>query len=132
MSYCYISIFWGNCFFVTNITKILTNNNTIFESYILSETDFTAVISSSTWPSNQYWVCFNNIKIDSYFMIELSNLIMYSLQYDMAIGLNPNLDKQNLIKERVKIQQDYARVDIYYQTLNLKSIKQSPTISVCI
>ena len=57
---------------------------------------------------------------------------MFSLQYDMAIGLNPNLDKRNLIKERVKIQQDYTRVDIYYQTLNLKSIKQAPTISVCI
>ena len=57
---------------------------------------------------------------------------MYSLQYDMAIGLNPNLDKQNLIKERVKIQQDYARVDIYYQTLNMKRIEQSPAISVCI
>ena len=50
----------------------------------------------------------------------------------MAIGLNPNLDKFNLKEEKEKIQQDYARVDIYYQTLNLKSIKQSPTISVCI
>ena len=60
---------------------------------------------------------------------------MYSLQYDMAIGLNPELidkNKEELEDVRVKIQQDYARVDIYYQTLNLKSIKQSPTISVCI
>ena len=48
----------------------------------------------------------------------------------MAIGLNPNLDKRNLIKERVKIQQDYTRVDIYYQTLNLKTIEQSPAVSV--
>ena len=32
--------------------------NSLFESY--SETDFTAVMSSSTWPSNQYWVCFND------------------------------------------------------------------------
>ena len=32
--------------------------NALFESY--SETDFTAVMSSSTWPSNQYWVCFND------------------------------------------------------------------------
>ena len=87
-------------------------------------------MSSSTWPSNQYWVCLNNIEY--HFMIQISNLNMYSLQYDMAIGLNPNLDKQNLIKERVKIQQDYARVDIYYQTLNLKRIEQSPAISVCI
>ena len=107
---------------------ILIKTIYLFESY--SETDFTAVISSSTWPSNQYWVCFNNIEY--YFMIQISNLNMFSLQYDMAIGLNPNLDKQNLIKERVKIQQDYARVDIYYQTLNLKRIEQSPAISVCI
>ena len=60
---------------------------------------------------------------------------MYSLQYDMAIGLNPELidkNKEELEDVRVKIQQDYARVDIYYQTLNLKTIKQSPTVSVCI
>ena len=50
----------------------------------------------------------------------------------MAIGLNPNLDKFNLKEEKEKIQQDYARVDIYYQTLNLKRIEQSPAISVCI
>ena len=53
----------------------------------------------------------------------------------MAIGLNPELidkNKEELEDVRVKIQQDYARVDIYYQTLNLKTIKQSPTVSVCI
>ena len=51
----------------------------------------------------------------------------------MAVGLNPDLinkNKNDLLDERVKIQQDYARVDIYYQTLNKKTIKQSPTISV--
>jgi len=71
------------------------------------ETDFTAVMSSSTWPSNQYW-------------------------YDMATSLNPELISKNrdeIEDVRVKIQQDYARVDIYYQTLNLKEIMQSPTIS---
>ena len=53
----------------------------------------------------------------------------------MATSLNPELISKNrdeIEDVRVKIQQDYARVDIYYQTLNLKSIKQSPTISVCI
>ena len=54
----------------------------------------------------------------------------------MAIGLNPDLinnkNYEEIKGERVKIQQDYARVDIYYQTLNLKTIKQSPTVSVCI
>ena len=53
----------------------------------------------------------------------------------MATSLNPELiskNKNEIEDVRVKIQQDYARVDIYYQTLNLKSIKQSPTISVCI
>ena len=60
----------------------------------------------------------------------------YFLQYDMAIGLNPDLinnkNFEEIKGERVKIQQDYARVDIYYQTLNLKTIMQSPTISVYI
>ena len=52
----------------------------------------------------------------------------------MAIGLNPDLinnkNYEEIKGERVKIQQDYARVDIYYQTLNLKTIEQSPTVSV--
>ena len=51
----------------------------------------------------------------------------------MAIGLNPNLiyrNKDDKEKEKVKIQEDYARVEIYYQTLNLKTIEQSPTVSV--
>ena len=35
-------------------------------------------------------------------------------------------------KAKVEIQQDYARVDVYYQTLNVKRIEQSSVISVCI
>ena len=31
---------------------------------------------------------------------------------------------------KAKIQQDYARVDIYYQTLDVKLISQIPAISV--
>ena len=53
----------------------------------------------------------------------------------MATSLNPELiskNKNEIEDVRVKIQQDYARVDIYYQTLNLKRIEQSPAISVCI
>ena len=53
----------------------------------------------------------------------------------MATSLNPELISKNrdeIEDVRVKIQQDYARVDIYYQTLNLKRIEQSPAISVCI
>ena len=31
---------------------------------------------------------------------------------------------------QAKIQQDYARVDVYFQTLNVRSIVQSPTYPV--
>ena len=34
------------------------NRNSIFVFH--SETDFSAVISSSTWPSKQYWVGINH------------------------------------------------------------------------
>ena len=58
----------------------------------------------------------------------------YSLQRDMAEGLNLGLiiDKKDENKEKEDLQQNYARVEIYYQTLNLKRIKQLPTVSVCI
>ena len=51
----------------------------------------------------------------------------------MAVGLNPNSTiNKNDDKIKAALQEDYARVEIYYQTLNLKTIRQSPTISVCI
>ena len=51
----------------------------------------------------------------------------------MAVGLNPDKTiNKNDDKIKAALQEDYARVEIYYQTLNLKTIKQSPTISVCI
>ena len=34
-------------------------------------------------------------------------------------------------KAKIEIQHDYARVDVYFQTLNVKKIEQSPVISVC-
>ena len=44
------------------------------------------------------------------------------------------LDSDPTQREKAKnfIQQDYARVDIYYQTLNVKDIKQSPVIGVSV
>ena len=59
------------------------------------------------------------------------------LQYDLAIDLgysNSEL-KGSPIKQaeaKAKVQQDYARVDVYFQTLNVKSIVQTPTYPVSI
>ena len=59
------------------------------------------------------------------------------LQYDLAIDLGySNSDlKGSPIKQaeaKAKVQQDYARVDVYFQTLNVKSIVQTPTYPVSI
>ena len=52
----------------------------------------------------------------------------------MAGRLYPDSSINGYDDDKIKetIQQNYARVEVYYQTLNLKTIKQSPTISVCI
>ena len=54
----------------------------------------------------------------------------------MAISIGYDLSEFNseFEREQVKnlLQQDYARVDIYYQTLNVKDIKQSPVIGVSV
>ena len=57
-------------------------------------------------------------------------------QYDMAISLqeiDDTIERQSKEGEKAKIeiQHDYARVDVYFQTLNVKKIEQSPVISVC-
>ena len=58
------------------------------------------------------------------------------LQRDLALSIGYDLSKfdSEFEREQVKnlIQQDYARVDIYYQTLNVKDIKQSPVIGVSV
>ena len=46
------------CKYVWKNSEKIYNPNSIFVSH--SETDFSAVISSSTWPSKQYWVGINH------------------------------------------------------------------------
>ena len=59
-------------------------------------------------------------------------------QMDMAKDLGYDQKKltQGMPHEKLSIQsdlqEDYARVDVYYQTLNVKKISQSPVISVCL
>ena len=72
-----------------------------------NEFDFSSMVTTSTWPSNQYW-------------------------FDMATGdLNYTLDAKDkkgkdALATRTKIQEDYTRADVYYQTLNVRSIIQNP------
>ena len=61
--------------------------------------------------------------------------IFQFLQYDLAIDLGySNSDLQGSppkqAEAKAKVQQDYARVDVYFQTLNVKSIVQTPTYPV--
>ena len=59
----------------------------------------------------------------------------YLLQYDLALDLgysDSDLQGDPIKKAeaKAKVQQDYTRVDVYFQTLNVKSIVQSPTYPV--
>ena len=80
-----------------------------------NEFSFNSVVSTSTWPSNQYW-------------------------FDMATqDLNYILDQKDkngkdALEIRTGIQEDYTRADVYYQTLNVRSIIQNeayPVIKKC-
>ena len=60
-------------------------------------------------------------------------MMKYLLQEYLAEDLG--YDTSNLVgpqAETIKaaIQNDYARLDVFYQTLNVKAIEQSPKISV--
>ena len=80
-----------------------------------NEFSFDSVVSTSTWPSNQYW-------------------------FDMATqDLNYTLDAKDkkgpdALAKRAEIQEDYTRADVYYQTLNVRSIVQNEAypVSYCI
>ena len=72
-----------------------------------NEFDFTSQISSSTWPSNQYW---EDMAI-----------------HDLGILTSTDLKgpKHKLVEKKAEIQEDYTRADVYYQTLNVQSIEQN-------
>ena len=77
-----------------------------------NERIFHSTISSSTWPSNQYW-------------LELARSTnMYS---DSDLNA-PEPPRQAEIQR--EIQQDYTRAEIYYQTLNIQTITQSEKYDV--
>ena len=50
----------------------------------------------------------------------------------VGLGINVNTDKEGAEAQKVKtrIQEDYTRVDVYFQTLNVMSMIQSPTMPV--
>ena len=50
-----------------------------------------------------------------------------SLEYDLTHDDSKGPEGQ---KVKTEIQEDYARVDIYYQTLDVKLIRQIPVVSV--
>ena len=50
-----------------------------------------------------------------------------SLGYDLTHDDSKGPEGQ---KVKTEIQEDYARVDIYYQTLDVKLIRQIPVVSV--
>ena len=50
----------------------------------------------------------------------------------MDLGYSNSDLKGNPAKVQQDVQQDYARVDVYFQTLNVKSIVQTPTYPVSI
>ena len=61
------------------------------------------------------------------------NFVKYSLQQYLAEDLGydaSNLKGPQAATIKAAIQNDYARLDIFYQTLNVKAIEQSPKISV--
>ena len=64
---------------------------------LLSEVDFTTSVTTSTWPSNQYW-------------------------FIVAKDLGSTLEEEDIMKpssQKVnsQIQEDYTKVDVYFQTL---------------
>ena len=75
--------------------------------------DFDTTISISTWPSKKYYI---DMALD--------------LGYPESLFHGNSGLKQAQLKE--EIEQDYAKVDVYYKTLNVKKIRQLPAISVTI
>ena len=70
------------------------------------EAQFSSSVTVSTWPSNQYWE-----------NLALAN--NYSREEITARG-------PKAAEIRTELQQDYVKADVYYQSLNVQIIRQTP------
>ena len=97
------------------------------------EKSYTSAVTVSTWPSNQYWVKKKGFEAHT----ECNQSISSSpnLQIDFALGMDYSKEtleadgpKRDMIKSQ--IQEDYAKADIYFQSLNVQTIAQEKKYSV--
>ena len=96
------------------------------------QTSYNTAVTTSTWPSDQYWVRHPEL---SSFTWSLINGIFLALKRDIALELgHPKdlLEDADLGAEiKTDIQSDYAKANIYIRTLDVQSIKESPKYTVC-
>ncbi len=78
----------------------------LFTSYY-SEIDYSSLVTSTAWPSNQYWV---------------------ELASDVDFSVPPQPDEREEVKE--KIQNNFVQANVYFQTLNVQSLVQKKKFTV--
>ena len=97
------------------------------------EKSYTSAVTVSTWPSNQYWV--KKYGFETHTKCNQSISSSPNLQIDFALGMDYSKEtleadgpKRDMIKSQ--IQEDYAKADIYFQSLNVQTIAQEKKYSV--
>ena len=96
------------------------------------QTSYNTAVTTSTWPSDQYWVRHPEL---SPYTWSLINGVFLALKRDIALELgHPKdlLEDADLGAEiKTDIQSDYAKANIYIRTLDVQSIEESPKYTVC-
>ena len=98
------------------------------------EKSYTSAVTVSTWPSNQYWVKKYGFE-EAQTKCNKSISSSPNLQIDFALGMDyptETLEAGGPDRDMIKsqIQEDYAKADIYFQSLNVQTIAQEKKYSV--
>jgi len=91
-----------------------------------SDEEYEFSVTLSTWPSNQYWVSQANFYWQASIKPHFKSDLALSMGYDVA-----DL-QQDVIRDLIKaeIQEDFLKVDVYFETLNVRRIVETKKYTV--
>lgn len=91
-----------------------------------SQREYEATVSTSTWPSQQYWVKSEQSICNCWESNPFSKLLQQDLAGDAGINIGQDLaNGRTILQVKESVQTAFVKSTVYFKTLNLKAITES-------
>ena len=106
------------------LVKHLFNQESIY-----SEVEYPTSLTTAVWPSDSYWVTFDKKKWRQALII---NFFQRTLASQLGVGIEYLRLSNSIMTEGYKegIIREYVKADLFYQTLNVKTVEEEPVYTV--